>query len=321
MNQINRTDEWSQQVWKYCFSGNIREAYQLLASKQNLSKEWLKLREDLFERFFAERPSLPNPPISNKLEPFLNCYYLYLIQVLLQKIERKQAEEELSDNLSILLKKPGSSMEQLEAELKVVFEKESYHFLGGKTEPFYGPYIWAANEEREYEVEIPLGKQRLKVNFMHGFIMKGWLDFATCGRRGAGGWAKEEGLYCVYDVYKDILDSSKFQVSYLKHEAQHADDFKRFPHIKSYELEYRAKLVELIYEETSRILYQLVRDADPNPDFPHNYSSYLIIQDLEKQAGFRFSTQPNFTNDLIDKVRNAAAKAFLEHTASLEKRF
>ena len=171
-------------------------------------------------------------------------------------------------------------------------------------------------------MEIPLGKQRLKVIFMHGFVMCGWLDFATCGQRGAGGWAKEEGLYCVFDRYKCILDSSIFEVSYLKHEAQHADDFKRFPALKSFELEYRAKLVELINEETPRIINQLIRDADPNPDFPHHYSSYLIVKDLEKQFGFLLSSHvADFTSEEMEKVRLAAERVFLNHTASLEKRF
>ncbi|HWO76749.1 MAG TPA: hypothetical protein VNM69_12740 [Bacillus sp. (in: firmicutes)] len=322
MNQINSMEEWSRQVWKHCLSGNIREAYQLLEREQNLSEEWQRFREDLFERFFAWKPTFPKPPIPKKLQPFLDCYFSYLSQVLLQQIERKQAEEKLAQNLSMLVKKPGSTMEELEGDIKILFEKEGFHFLGGKTEPFYGPYIWTANEEREYEVEIPLGKQRLKVIFMHGFILRGWLDFATCGRRGAGGWAKKEELYCVYEAYKDILDSSKFQVSYLKHEAQHADDFKRFPGLKSFELEYRAKLVELIYEETPRIINQLIAEADQNPDFPHHYSSYLIVEDIEKLSGIPLSCiVADFTSEEMEKVRLAAKRVFLQHTASLEKRF
>ena len=52
-------------------------------------------------------------------------------------------------------------------------------------------------------------------------------------------------LYCVEWAYAP--DTENFEVSYLKHEAQHLADFQRFPGLPSAELEYRAKLTELAF--------------------------------------------------------------------------
>lgn len=320
MNQTKQSEEWIQQVWGQCLKGDVKEAYHLLKNKKDLQPEWEKLSEDMYERFFAESPKNPNPPISHNLKQILECYYTYFRHVLLRKTDRVTAEETLATDLSIVLGKPNKpQMEQLEKEIQQLFELEGYNFLGGKTAPFFGPYIWKTNEAKEFEVELPLGKRTLKVIFMSDFVMKGWFDFASCGRRGAGGWAKEEALYCVYESYKDILETPKFQVSYLKHEAQHADDYERFPYLKSYELEYRAKLVEIMNEDTPRLLHQILRDMDRNPDFPHNYSSYLIYQEFEKRLGYSFTIDTDFTPDLIHTIKELAEMMFFEHTETLIK--
>jgi hypothetical protein len=38
-----------------------------------------------------------------------------------------------------------------------------YHFLGGVTQPFWGPYIWKTQEKNVYDVQIPSGVEQLPV--------------------------------------------------------------------------------------------------------------------------------------------------------------
>lgn len=71
----------------------------------------------------------------------------------------------------------------------------------------------------------------------------------------------ENGIInCVKSAYD--FDSEAFQVSLLKHEAQHVRDLARDPNMSSEDLEYRAKLVELIYTGERNLLEQFAREAD-----------------------------------------------------------
>ena len=91
--------------------------------------------------------------------------------------------------------------------------------------------------------------------------MRSWLDYISFGETGTGGWSNGDGLiHCVRAAYD--LDSEDFRVSLLKHEAQHAMDQTRYPGITNEELEYRAKLVELIYSEERGMLSRFIAQAD-----------------------------------------------------------
>ena len=60
-------------------------------------------------------------------------------------------------------------------------------------------------------------------------------------------------------------------MSYLKHEAQHFDDYNRFPHLKQghqAHLEFRAKLVELIYVESLKGFLKFLSEAENEPEVP-----------------------------------------------------
>ena len=48
----------------------------------------------------------------------------------------------------------------------------------------------------------------------------------------------------------------------LKHEAQHARDLLKYENISSEDLEYRAKLVELIYSKERNLLERFAHEAD-----------------------------------------------------------
>ena len=142
-----------------------------------------------------------------------------------------------------------------------MFEAEGYHALFGKTQGYYGPYIWRDTVPTVYRVELPGGTAEYTVNLLKGFVFRGWMDYLTFGRYGTSGWASPDGtINCVAQAYD--FESERFLVSLLKHEAQHTVDMKRFPGITPAELEYRAKLVELHYSGDLGLLQKFLSEAD-----------------------------------------------------------
>ncbi len=204
------------------------------------------------------------------------------------------AESALADALTDLAGVPRSEeaepdIDAAEVVLRGGFTERGYQFLGGRTPPHFGAYIWRRTEDREFAVTLPRGEpQQVTVHFMHDFVLRGWLHWKTGGAQGAGGWYQEDdptwadGLYCVADRYPEPLDQNRtFQVSLLGHEAQHVADHRAYPGLSSGELEYRAKLVELIgYESVEERLTAFLEDARDDPAEPHPYAAHLITERL-----------------------------------------
>ena len=153
---------------------------------------------------------------------------------------------------------PDADEESLAERLQAAFEANGYHALFGKTQGYYGPYVWQETVPTVYRVESPDGTAEYTVNILKGFVFRSWMDYLTFGRYGTGGWASPDGtINCVEQAYD--FESERFLVSLLKHEAQHAMDMKRFPKITPAELEYRAKLVELHYSGDLGLLQSFYR--------------------------------------------------------------
>ena len=142
-----------------------------------------------------------------------------------------------------------------------MFEENGYHALFGKTQGYYGPYIWRDTVPTVYRVELPDGAAEYTINILKSFVFRSWLDYLTFGKQGTGGWASPDGtINCIEQAYD--FESEQFLVSLLKHEAQHTIDMKRFPGITPAELEYRAKLVELHYCCDLGLLQKFLLAAD-----------------------------------------------------------
>ena len=162
------------------------------------------------------------------------------------------------------------------------FRSRSFYFLGGKTGGYYGPYIWSTTETRRYDVELPNGVQEYTVRFLDGFLTKSWLDYLSFGTVSTGGWSDGDGIInCVKSSYD--VESERFQVSLLKHEAQHAMDLSKYRNMSSEDLEYRAKLVELIYSSQRNLLAQFVYEAGTeNADNGHSRAAERLAEDFSK---------------------------------------
>ena len=199
--------------------------------------------------------------VPDALNDILRQYQVYYRDIFYCGLPEAEAADKLRARLKALLHLPDAGEELLTERLRSAFEAEGYHALFGKTQGYYGPYIWRDTVPTVYRVELPGGTAEYTVNILKGFVFRSWMDYLTFGRFGTGGWASPDGtINCIAQAYD--FESERFLVSLLKHEAQHAVDMKRFPAITPTELEYRAKLVELHYSGDLGLLQKFVSEAD-----------------------------------------------------------
>lgn len=219
----------------------------------------------------------------------------------------------------------NADMDRIENILSDGFKRRGYHFLGGRTSPYYGPYVWKRTERHIFDVDLPDGSHQLPVHFMHDFLTASWYRFHTYGKVGTGGWAKwddadfEDGIYCFWDSYKlsDGFDDPVFQNSFLKHEAQHIVDFQQFPEMESIDLEYRAKLVEVMYFTSPEYrFHKILREAEDTPEFPHKKASHRIVQDMSSLLfGESFvQEEARWQNIDYSQIQEMARRLFDEST-------
>lgn len=266
-------------LFHLCVEGTVNKTYQALKDLEYKTDKHTKIMDRYDERFYKKNPDYRISHEDLWIENVINTYRSYFVDVLTNKIERSVAEADLMGNLNRYLpaEKKGTDMQMTEESVKNIFNEKGFGFLSGRVEPHYGPFIWKTIDKRMYHVELPDTTEEVQVCFLDDFLMLSWLHFATFGEVYAGGWTEKDALYCIVPNYRDILNEALFLVSFLKHEAQHYCDYRQFPKLKGPDLEYRAKLVEIIYYPDYEFLEKLLIQAVNKPN-PHNYSAYIILK-------------------------------------------
>lgn len=219
--------------------------------------------EDILPAYIAifENCEYRTYDVPELLNQILRLYQIYFRDAFYCGLPEPEAADKLLTGLRTLLNLPDADEGFLEDQLEALFEAEGYHALFGKTQGYYGPYIWQKTVPSVYQVKLPGGTAEYTVNILKGFVFQSWMDYLSFGKAGTGGWASPDGtINCVEQAYD--FESERFLVSLLKHEAQHTVDIKQFPGITSAELEYRAKLVELHYSENLDLLQEFLSQAD-----------------------------------------------------------
>jgi hypothetical protein len=307
--------------------GDLRPARALFdaADSAAMTEQDVKLQERFAARFERRDEVFPPLNASTFVQDVVGVYRKYWTKVLMGDLDAAQGEAELKHGIREALAAQGVAgplpddvvLERLREEL----EREGVHVLGGVTLPYYDLMLWTFQETREYEVELTDAKQRVEVVFLADFIVYGWSHFATFGKAYTGGWATKERLYCLRDDYD--LESEKFKVSYLQHEGRHFADYAIFPKLEQIDLEYRAKLTELVYAKTS--LRSLVRgfadSASLNPNAPHSYANACVVRDLSRALFGEEVTNgkdPRWLSVSDDLVHRTARVLLEANTAALQ---
>ena len=243
------------QISQFFIKGDMRGAIAYMRDHEEF-QDVLPAYVAIFERCEYRTFDLPDA-----LNALLLPYQVYFQDVFYCGLPEPEAAHRLRSQLKVLLGIPDADESLLAAQLQSAFEAQGYHALFGKTQGYYGPYIWTETVPTTYRVELPDGTADYTVNILKGFIFRSWMDYLTFGRHGTGGWTSPDGtINCIEAAYD--FESERFRISLLKHEAQHAADMKHFPGITPAELEYRAKLVELCYSDDLNLLQKFLTEAD-----------------------------------------------------------
>lgn len=248
--------------------------------------------------------------ISDNLNDILRLYQIYFRDTFYCGLAEAEASDKLLTGLRALLNMPDADEVHLTEQLQSKFEAEGYHVLFGKTQGYYGPYIWRDTVPTVYRVELPDGAAEYTVNILKGFVFRSWMDYLTFGRYGTGGWTSPDGtINCIEQAYD--FESDRFLVSLLKHEAQHVVDMKRFSGITTAELEYRAKLAELHYSGDLGLLQKFLSEAD---EVRANDSHAIASARIRREFADTDQTD-------ISVIRALALELFRAHTDEMEEKY
>ena len=316
-------------VYAMALAGDLQEGLRILESVpvETLNSSERTARENLLRTFVEKKL----PPIAVP-DPFvaelIGIYRDYWMRVLLRELNVAEGKEYLFKRLTAILGQAGyhkqyHTLEKLSDEVGRILRRKGFYSLRGVTQPYYELMVWGKETARIYRVELPETTIKVKVVFMRDFATLGWSAFATCGKAYSGGWARKDSLYCVADAYDPA--SKSFAVSYLAHEAQHFADYRRFPKLEQPELEYRAKLVELILaNETARaVLTGFASQTGRSRSAPHNFANLRLFTDVSRSilGGDTPVTDPERWSGVSDQDISRAARVLLErNTKSLVAR-
>lgn len=143
--------------------------------------------------------------------------------------------------------------------------------------------IWSKQHEETYTVKTPYETREIPVVFFSNRILKNRRDFIPFGTQKTGGWPNnEEGV--IYSGDYDV-NSENFKYSFLTHEGNHFFDVEKYPNLTAADLEYRSKLIELIYVkiDKNRILKGFLSGAsNTNRSHGHAYANFEVIKNLSE---------------------------------------
>jgi hypothetical protein len=262
-------------------------------SAEDLAPPDAAFRACMLDRFDPNHGSGEATAVADPLaREILSAFREYWRASLRSPSEREVKEGELLRTLGRLLGRGGvTDMDAIEPALQARLRQAGYYSLLGRTGLLRELMMWEKQHRRSSRVELPEGTHVTPVLLLDGFASLGWGDYATCGRRGTGGWATPDTLYAVVPRYPS-LDGEEFRVTFLGHETQHFADRHRFPNLKPWELEYRAKLVELAQVRVTRerVLRKFAEDQGDDPASPHSYANKQVLLAITRRLGLPAGT-------------------------------
>lgn len=261
------------------------------------------------------------PPLGKEegLEDILLCYQKYYREVFYLEEPEPECRERL--RLRLLEQLPHVSREldiyTLEdGPLQDLLTEKGLFIKTGPIGGYMSPFIWKKSEPRTYHVELPEGVQECSFLFAEDFIFLGWWWYLSMTLHRAGAWVGNDGIItCDWRSYD--LSSEDFNISMLKHEAQHVMDLRRWPNISDVGLEYRAFLLDLIYYESENRLHRFDAEASmDDPDNEYAVAAYLICERFANH----FQTD-DFDSIPIPQIQEYAGQLFRESTEECVEAF
>lgn len=319
-------------IYNYALQGDVTKALQFIETipDSTLSPEQITSKQKFIARFKNNNDTYSYNTSDTAILNLIELYRPYWKSVLLRKVNEDTAEKNLKEKVSeYIYKKYFEARNISKSQIDTEYSDYVQKFLSahgckaatGKTANLYDLLLWGKESPTDYNVTLPEGNVNVRVVFMDDVVTMGWEDYATLGKYYPGGWATDKELFCVRNAYDTTTEN--FRVSYLQHEGQHFSDYKIFPKLTGPDLEYRAKLVELIY--ANQTLYNTINFFIKNSNYdrnnPHAYACFCLIRDMSKKL-FDGKTEEDigkWKSIPIEKINDTAKELLIENTKLLKQ--
>ena len=303
-----------------CTRGDYNQVVVYLSGLED-GKELLEKYKDIYENgaYFIKTKD-------ERIGKFLRIYEDYLKWALSNEVTTEECKEYIVNKLKGFFPRikfysvfsETFAWRALCFSVNRYFKKRGYFVTFGVTAPYPCLYLWGKETVRKEMVELPEGTAEIDVREMDETVTKGWLDYLSMNKVGAGGWVTKKGSNYFKDKYD--TDSDEFKISLLKHEGQHFFDLKRHPKMKGTDLEYRAKLVELIYHKDMGTFFSFIERMAEEDDRtqPHAYANRKIVQAMsERIFGYEMEKSHDLWADKGEEIPQAARKLLKEHSEKM----
>ncbi len=281
------TNSLSERYVSQALQGDLSKAESLFAeiSPKTTQVSDVELSQKFLKRFVEKSESLSPRSGDATVDAIVSAYREYWALTLMRALSISEGEGFLESSLNQVLlglgraKSPDHSA-GVHDRVGELLDEKGYFYLDTAAPPFRDLFLWKKEENRNYMVRLTDGSQKVRVTFMTDLVSMGWKQYATLGLVATTGWVEGGRLYCLSWAYD--RSSENFEVSYLKHESRHLADLQRFPELQSADLEYRAKLTELVFASNSMrsLLDDFTAKSAPNPGSPHTYANYRVTRDV-----------------------------------------
>ncbi len=296
--------------------------------------KYQEFKMKMYARFISDDEIIENTSKNKIINDISIIYRKYWREELIKENKKNRTDSTLyknitkylmSNKLTVLTLDSLSKTIRNDSELKRVIESQGFKVEFKFRNGFQEIFIWNKESTKKYEVILPKETVKTNVVFIESFHINGYDEFATFGDSQVGGWAikKSATLYCNKGTYD--LNSENFEVSYLKHESLHFSDLNNYPNLSSADLEYRSKVIELMYC-TKETIYDRISEfvsgankADRKNSHP--YANYVLIQNLSKLLfNSEFNSDINKWEKIsVDKINNAAKSLYEMSEDKLQK--
>lgn len=310
--------------------GDVSTAFIKMEERKSFSNPILNFvfqrwKKKMYARFISNEEVFENTAGNKIVNDISTIYREYWRVELMKPLPENRTDSILYNNISHYIvsnKLTSLSYDSLRKHikddlvLKDIIEKEGFKVAFKLRNGIQEIFIWDKESTKNYDVILPTDTVNTTVVFIERYHINGYDDFATLGDTQVGGWAIKESatLYCNQGTYD--LNSEEFEVSYLKHESLHFTDLNNYPNLRSADLEYRSKLVELMYCTEGTIydrIAEFVSSANKaERENSHPYANYILIQNLSKlifNSDFN-SDSKQWKKVSADKINKAASSLF-----------
>lgn len=310
------------EILSYCMQTNIKPVLSLIDVDTNkLSKKDIHYKKRFEDRFkYSKDKNSFNSQPKTSVDSLVNIFKIYWRASLLNPDQ--SYDSLLLEDLNLYFShKYDIKAESLNLDSCITnfVSSQGYYSNGlGKVGRLQDLLIWKTQKDTTYSFSIYGEEIITEVVFLEDFVTIGWGEYATLDKS-IGGWATDTALYCVKESYD--IESDWFKIHYLAHEGRHFLDYKIFPNLSGYDLEYRAKLIELgLAQETIfPLLKQFIGSANFDSDDQHPVANYVVIKNLSEEI---FNSE--FENDIekwksldIEIINEAAYALLVENTEEL----